>query len=163
MNNKKSPKLCPLQRADKCCMTLPMWHQTRVALGAATTSLISALDQHSQKHTSSYTPAQTHNTPTHAHTHTHTRTPTHMHTHTERDDTYNMYVHMYTCTVHITTGAYACVVTHLHMVIGRMYSHSLLTILLWACSLGMYMRQEAHKWSRKDMLSVSLSAITDIS
>ena len=117
----------------------------------------------SKAHKLLHTCTNTQHTYTRAHTHTHTHTPTHMHTHTERDDTYNMYVHMYTCTVHITTGAYACAVTHLHMVIGRMYSHSLPTILLWACSLAMYMRQEAHKWSRKDVLSVSLSAITDIS
>ena len=58
---------------------------------------------------------------------------------------------------------YACDVTHLHMVIGRMYSHSLLTILWCASSLGMYIRQEAHRWRRKGMpFSVSFTAITDI-
>ena len=66
-----------------------------------------------------------------------------------------MYVCLYVCTY--------CDVTHLHMVIGRMYSHSLLTILWCASSLGMYIRQEAHRWRRKGMpFSVSFTAITDI-
>ena len=74
-----------------------------------------------------------------------------------------MYVCMYICMfICMYVCMYACDVTHLHMVIGRMYSHSLLTILWCASSLGMYIRQEAHRWRRKGMLfSVSFTAITD--